>query len=201
MTKEVIAKIFDPFFTTKEVGKGTGLGLSTVFGIVKQHKGYIKAYSEPNIGTTFKIFIPLISGESETIIKEINITDLNGTETILIAEDNNEARITSTTILKQMGYTVIPAIDGQDAIDKFRDHQREIDLCLIDIVMPKKNGAEVINEIRQINNNVKVIFISGYTYDIIKMKGIVDYGASFISKPVSPDKFLKKIREVLDDSY
>ncbi|MBF0473107.1 MAG: response regulator, partial [Nitrospirae bacterium] len=122
---------------------------------------------------------------------------LKGSETILIAEDNADARVTLRSILEQFGYRVIESVDGSDAIAKFRENKDEIDLCLFDVIMPKKNGKEVMDEIREIKKDIKVIFISGYTYDIIEKKGIIESDTFFLSKPIEPEMFLLKVREAL----
>lgn len=188
--------IFDPFFTTKEVGKGTGLGLSTTYGIVKQHNGYITVYSEPDIGTTVRIYLPLtaVVVEADTSSSE---SISGGTETILIAEDNREVRHLIKNILVEFGYTIIEAKDGEEAISKFYKHQN-IDLLILDSVMPKKNGKAVYDEISTTNPHIRTIFTSGYTRDVILDKGIEDKKFDFISKPLSPKELLEKVREVLD---
>ena len=196
MVAGVKEHIFDPFFTTKEVGKGTGLGLSTTYGIVKQHNGYITVYSEPGIGTTVRIYFPLtgvVAEASPSSSESIR----GGTEAILIAEDNKEVRHLIKNILIEFGYTVIEAKDGEDAINKF-NKQKDIDLLVLDSVMPKKNGKAVHDEISAINPNIKTIFISGYTRDVVLDKGIEDKKFDFIAKPLSPKGLLEKVREVLD---
>jgi PAS domain S-box-containing protein len=187
--------LFEPFFTTKEVGKGTGLGLSTVYGIVRQHEGHISAYSEKNTGTTFHIYLPIIDA---TEAKELPQTlPPGGDEKILLAEDNNDVREFMTTILSRSGYTVITAIDGEDAIERFKTGDG-ISLLILDSVMPKKNGRQVYDEISALSPNIKIIFTSGYTRDVVLDKGIEDKKYDFIAKPVSPNDLLRKIREVLD---
>jgi two-component system cell cycle sensor histidine kinase/response regulator CckA len=196
-TKE---KIFDPFFTTKEVGKGTGLGLSMAYGIIKQHDGFITVYSDPGIGTTFKIFLPLIRPGFEKEIKEISTTGIfKGTETVLLAEDNDNVRDLLKEVLKQSGYNVIEAVDGKDAVDKFVSNKDRIQLLILDIIMPQKNGKEAFEEISAIRPGIKTIFMSGYTADIIKDKGFIGLNSTLISKPLVPTVFLKSIREVLDN--
>ncbi|HAR95192.1 MAG TPA: calcium-binding protein, partial [Deltaproteobacteria bacterium] len=192
-------RAFDPFFTTKEVGKGTGLGLSTVYGIVKQHNGYITVYSEPNIGTTFHVYLPIehriVPREKQTAAaaKEVR----GGTEVILVAEDNQAVRNLMKDVLTQYGYTIIEAVDGADAVDKFKkaDH---VDLLILDSVMPKRNGRETYNEIHSLTPDVRVLFISGYTRDVILNKGIEDNRFPFLSKPIQAIALLNKVREVLD---
>lgn len=189
-------KIFDPFFTTKETGKGTGLGLATVYGITKQHNGYITVYSEPNRGTTFHIYLPAtmtkVDEEHDTMTPIVR-----GNETILIAEDDEEVRHIMRDVLHEYGYKTIEAIDGEDAIDIFKQHH-DIDLIIADSVMPRKNGREVYEEIHGIDPHIKVIFTSGYTKDVILDKGIEDKKFDFIGKPLILDKLLQKVREVLD---
>jgi len=196
MDAAVREKIFDPFFTTKETGKGTGLGLSTVYGIVKQHNGYINVYSEESMGTTFHIYLPAVPGtapEKETPVRQIR----GGNEKILIAEDNDDVRRFMTSLLSRYGYSVVEALDGEDAILKFRNHGK-IDILILDSVMPRKNGRETYDEIRAIDPHVKVIFTSGYTRDIVLDKGIEEKEFDFVSKPILPDEILMKVREVLD---
>ena len=196
MDETTQGKIFDPFFTTKEAGKGTGLGLATVYGIVKQHDGYITVESEPNKGTTFSIYFPAvkmkINEEQDTATPIIK-----GNETILIADDDNEIRNLVRDALQAYGYSTIEAIDGEDAIDKFKLN-RPIDLIVLDVVMPKKNGREVYEEMYSIDPHIKVLFISGYTKDIVLDKGIESGEFDFMAKPLLFDELLQKIREMLD---
>jgi PAS domain S-box-containing protein len=196
--KEIKEKIFEPFFTTKEVGKGTGLGLAMVYGIVKQHNGFISVYSEPGKGTTFKIYLPLIhTNIADT--KEIELAiSKRGIETILIAEDDALVRKFMRKVLEDAGYTVIEAKDGKDAIKAFNENKDRIKLLILDVIMPKKNGKEVYETLRESNPYIKAFFTSGYSADIIHRKGIISEGPEVILKPVSPDKLLRKIRDVLD---
>ena len=189
-------KIFDPFFTTKETGKGTGLGLSTVYGIVRQHNGHINVYSEEGMGTTFHIYLPVVREvpvEKMAPVREIK----GGSETILIAEDNDDVRRFMRSLLSRYGYSVVEALDGEDAINKFRNHGN-IDILILDSVMPKRNGRETYDEIKAIDPRVRVIFTSGYTRDIVLDKGIEEREFNFVSKPIMPDEILAKVREVLD---
>jgi PAS domain S-box-containing protein len=201
MDDETREKIFEPFFTTKEVGKGTGLGLAMVYGTVKQHNGHISCYSEPGKGTTFKIYIPLYKGEAiETATQWAapTTTSMEGTETILIAEDDSDVRKLTEDVLKRFGYTVIEAVDGEDAIRAFKENKEKIQLLLLDVIMPKKNGKEAYDEMKKIRPDIKVLFISGYTANIIHKRGMLEVGLDFILKPVSPTELLRKVREVLD---
>ncbi len=198
MDERTRERIFEPFFTTKETGKGTGLGLSIVFGIIKQHNGYINVYSEPGKGTTFKIYLPLIgSGIKESDLTEI-VPPAGGTETILVAEDEAAVRKAIKSMLEKFGYKIIEAVDGEDAIDKFAEGLDDIRLVILDVIMPKRNGKEVNEEIKKLSPGVKVLFTSGYTADIIHRKGILDKGLHFISKPLMPNELLRIVREVLD---
>ena len=191
-------KIFEPFFTTKEIGKGTGLGLAIVYGIIKQHNGYITVYSESWKGTTFNIYLPLSEFPAEEArVKEV-IAPIAGTETILVTEDNDEVRALITHVLQEFGYTVIEAVDGEDAISKFEENKDRIELAILDIIMPKKSGKEASEAIRNIKPGVKLLFISGYTADIITKVGIDEEGGYFIQKPITPNGLLGKVREILD---
>lgn len=193
-------RIFDPFFTTKEAGKGTGLGLSIVYGIVKQHGGYIDVESEPGKGTRFDIYLPLAkSCEIEEKKKTTVPLPEKGVETILLAEDDLELRGITRSILEEFGYKVIEAVNGEDAIKRFIENKGGIELLLLDGVMPKKNGVEVYEEIRKIKPDMKALLLSGYTGDFLHDKGIIEGGLNFISKPVSPQELMKKIREVIDE--
>ncbi|HBG06507.1 MAG: hypothetical protein A2075_00620 [Geobacteraceae bacterium GWC2_58_44] len=192
-------RIFDPFFTTKEVGKGTGLGLSIVYGIVKQHKGFINVYSEPGRGTTFSIYLPLAKGEQLAKAGQAEMQyPKGGTETILMAEDDAVVRDLSKTVLSEFGYSVIVATNGEEALQKFMENRDIIKLLLLDIVMPKKNGKEVFDEIKRTGSDVKVIFLSGYPSEVISNTGLLADGSNLIMKPVHPQNLLRKIREELD---
>ena len=190
-------RVFDPFFTTKEEGKGTGFGLSTVYGIVKQHHGYITVYSEPNMGTTFHIHLPLAE---ETSKEETSgpAPIKGGRETILIGEDNEAVRELTSKILTQCGYTTIKAVDGQDAVEQFKKSDA-VHLLILDSVMPKKNGREAYNEICMIRPGIKVIFTSGHTRDVVLDKGVQHKEFNFLQKPIMPITLLQKVREVLDN--
>jgi PAS domain S-box-containing protein len=198
MDEKTKQRIFEPFFTTKEVGKGTGLGLSIVYGIIKQHNGEINVYSEVGKGTIFRIYFPLITPTTEQHLVEIVAVPKGGNEVILIAEDDQEVRRLTRHVLSAAGYTIIEAVDGSDAIAKFLERQHDINLLILDVIMPKKNGKEVYEEIRKLRPGVKALFTSGYSAEIIHTKGILEEGTDFISKPMQPDELLKKVRESLD---
>jgi PAS domain S-box-containing protein len=191
-------RIFEPFFTTKEVGKGTGLGLAIVYGMVKQHNGYINVYSEPGKGTTFNLYLPLVAEAIAAASPVEQGMPEGGRATILVAEDDNSVRNLDRAVLEGFGYTVITAVDGDDALAKYSEHQDRIQLLLLDIVMPKKNGRSVYDEIRKIRPDIKVLFTSGYASELIHRKGFLDDSLNFISKPVSPRDLLRKVKETLD---
>jgi signal transduction histidine kinase/CheY-like chemotaxis protein len=198
MEKETRERIFEPFFTTKEVGKGTGLGLAIVYSIVKQHNGYINCYSEPGMGTAFKIYLPLTQDEAQAEKIAEPSAPMGGNETILLAEDDTEVRKLMKTVLEEFGYTVITADDGEDATQKFSENSGKIQLAVLDVIMPKKSGTEVYSDIKKIRPDIKALFTSGYTASVMLKKGILGPGMHFISKPVSPKDLLRKVREVLD---
>jgi two-component system cell cycle sensor histidine kinase/response regulator CckA len=198
MDTVTLEHIFEPFFTTKEVGKGTGLGLAIVYGIIKQHQGFINAYSEQGKGTTFRIYLPLTGLSPEIAHHEPSTVVRGNGETVLLVEDNDEIRGFFRDLLNDNGYQVIEAVDGEEAVETFRLHRDQIRLLLLDIIMPRKNGKETYDEIHIIEPGVNALFMSGYTADIINRKGIDTEGLELISKPFSPLALLAKIREVLD---
>jgi PAS domain S-box-containing protein len=198
MDQETKERLFEPFFTTKEVGQGTGLGLSMAYGIIKQHNGYIDVLSAPGEGTTFKIYLPLTHVKVEDKRTEALPIVKRGTETILIAEDDTYVRDFIKEILTGYGYKIIEAFDGEDAIKVFNRHRDAIHLLILDVIMPKKDGKKVYQEIKKICLDTKVIFISGYATDILYKKGMLEEGLNFISKPLSPNELLIKVQEVLD---
>lgn len=191
-------KIFEPFFTTKEIGKGTGLGLSISYGIIKQHNGTITVESIPGAGTVFTIYLPLVQIDIPAIPARKDVPTKSGTETILIAEDEEIVRHFLAGILQRAGYTVIATANGEEAVSRFKVHNAEISLVVSDVVMPKMNGREMCEEIQKLNPDIKFIFISGYTADIILQKGIVEEGVEFVTKPFSKNDILQKVRNVLD---
>ncbi len=196
MDEQIRARIFDPFFTTKEVGKGTGLGLSIVYGIVKQHNGFISAYSEKDAGTTFHIYLPAVEERTREGKVKPSVAS-KGYGTILLAEDNPEVRRLATSVLRKTGYSVIEAADGQEAIEAFMANQDAIDLIIIDVVMPRKNGREVVDRVREVRPDARVLYTSGYTRDILSDKGMDDTSFAFLAKPLSPHELLQKVQEIL----
>jgi two-component system NtrC family sensor kinase len=199
MDEKTREKIFEPFFTTKEFGKGTGLGLSIVYGIIKQHGGHINVYSEAGKGSTFRIYLPLIKRTQVEEAQPVpSVAPAGGTETILIAEDNEEVRNFTRHVLERNGYTVIESVDGEDAVTKFEKNKERVNLLLLDVIMPKKSGKEVSEIAKKMRPDIKILFTSGYTADIIHEKGIFDKSLDFISKPTTPKELLNKIRETLN---
>jgi PAS domain S-box-containing protein len=198
MDKKTRMRIFEPFFTTKEVGKGTGLGLAIVYGIIKQHDGYINVYSEPGKGTTFKIYLPLTQSIAENVRQTKPLPAQKGNETILIVEDDMQVRHLMKEVLSKSGYSILEAVDGEDAMSVFSENKEAIRLTILDVMMPRKNGKEAYDAMQKVTPDPKVIFISGYSADVIQRKNILEKGSHFISKPVSPTELLNMVRTILD---
>jgi two-component system cell cycle sensor histidine kinase/response regulator CckA len=195
--KKTLESIFEPFFTTKEVGKGTGLGLSIVHGVIKQHNGSILADSEPSKGTIFNIYMPLIKGQAFKEESKISATPAGGKETLLVVEDDETVRMFLKRILESAGYMVIIADNGEDAVARFREHD-DISLLLSDVVMPRKTGMEIHDEIKKIKPGIKAVFISGYAADVMHSKGILEKDVDFMTKPFLKVDLLRKVRDMLD---
>ena len=190
--------IFEPFYTTKEIGKGTGLGLAIVYGIVRKHGGVISVHSEPGRGTTFTIHLPLLPAARRTEAPKEKPVLPSGTETILLVEDDADVRHATKEILTAFGYTVLEAANGEDAERVFAQESDRIGLVLCDLIMPLLNGKETAEALKKRKPGIKVIFMSGYTDDIIGQKGMLHLGAKFIAKPLHPSELLGKVRSVLD---
>ena len=202
MDAETKSRIFEPFFTTKELGKGTGLGLATVYGIVKQSGGNIWIYSEPGQGTTFKIYLPRVVGDVESIKSEsLPALHLPGSETILVVEDNDNLREVICKTLGKQGYVVLEAANGKDALQIFDNRTWPIDLLLVDVVLPQMSGAEVVKRLQEFDPNLKVLYMSGYTNNAIVHHGVLDTDVAFLQKPFKGTALLLKIRDVLDSSW
>ncbi len=198
ISQEVCENIFEPFFTTKEVGKGTGLGLSTVYGIVKQNEGFIYVASEPGKGTTFKIYLPRIVAETAQVASEEAAGNPPaGTETILLVEDDEAVLNLSRIILENLGYTVLAAPTPVQAIHLAEDHPGDIHLLITDVVMPEMNGRELAEKLNAIRPNLKCLYMSGYTSDVIAHRGILDEGLNFIQKPFLSYDLAARVRQVL----
>ena len=199
MAEQTRQKIFEPFYTTKEVGKGTGLGLSVVYGIVKQHEGYVHVYSESGIGTTFRIYLPfIVPGDTEEHATVIEEQPVGGTETILLAEDNETVRDLTVSVLREYGYTVITAVDGEDAVSRYEENKDSIQLLLFDLIMPRKSGKQAYDEIRRMRPGINVLFATGYSSDILADKAALGDSATVVYKPISPVDLLTKVRCLLD---
>ena len=200
MDEKIKEHIFDPFFTTKEQGKGTGLGLSTVYGIVKQNNGFVWVYSEPEQGTTFKVYLPRVEGDADSEEKQRTpVVELGGSETVLIVEDDDSLRKLARNALQQHGYRVLDAENGEDALRVSQEHKGQIDLLITDVVMPKMGGKEAADRLQPLYPQMKVIYMSGYTGNAIVHHGVLAPGLNFFEKPFSPKGLAHKVREVLDN--
>ncbi|PYO71389.1 MAG: hybrid sensor histidine kinase/response regulator, partial [Gemmatimonadetes bacterium] len=196
---QVKAHIFEPFFTTKEKGKGTGLGLATVYGIVKQSDGSIWVYSEPGQGTTFKIYLPRVEAAAEPPApKPMPPASVRGSETILLAEDEEAVRNLMRRVLEAHGYTLLVAADGQEALRLADGHKGPIHLLLTDIVMPNLGGRQLAERVVSARHATKVLYLSGYTDDAIVHHGVLEPGIAFLEKPFTPQGLARKVRELLD---
>ena len=197
---EVKEKVFEPFFTTKEKGKGTGLGLSTVYGIVKQSGGNIWVYSEPAHGTTFKIYLPRVEEDLDTLYGRDESDFLpGGGETVLLVEDEPSVRDLAHRLLNQQGYKVLEAANGEEALHVAQEHAGEkIHLLLTDVVMPRMGGKELTDQLKIFRPDIKVLYASGYTDNAIVHHGVLERGTHFLQKPFSPSGLVRKVREVLD---
>ena len=201
MSEEVKAHIFEPFFTTKERGSGTGLGLATTYGAVHQAGGSIEVYSEVGIGTTFRVYLPRVEEEAASPVKDDRPAALPvGTETVLIVEDEGILRNLCVQILERLGYKVLQARDGAKAIAEAQGYGDRIDLLLTDVVMPGMNGSELATQLVLHHPEMKVLFTSGYTEDVISHHGVLAEGVSFIGKPYTPSALARKVREVIDEA-
>ncbi len=197
--KDVQPHVFEPFFTTKGVGQGTGLGLSTVYGIIRQSGGMIWLYSEPGQGTSFRIYLPRQNqGIGDSVAQTASISTTRGKEVVLLVEDDEQVRNTIAGILRRAGYHVISAANGGEALLICEDHPGTIHLLLTDVVMPKLNGRKLAERLRQIRPQMRVVFMSGYTQNVVLHHGMLDPHLDFLAKPITGDILLTKVREVLD---
>ena len=198
MDEKIKAQIFEPFFTTKGIGQGTGLGLSTVYGIVKQGGGTIFVYSEPGKGTTFKIYLPRVEGKAEQLAQSHTEADFpGGSETILVVEDDLSLRELTVSMLQATGYRVIEAGNAEAALDIVKASEPGIDLLLTDVIMPGKSGVELVGLAKAIRPNLRSLFVSGYTGDVVALRGGLIPEAAFLEKPFTRSSLLKKIRSAL----
>jgi len=200
MTPEVRDRVFEPFFTTKEKGKGTGLGLSTVYGIVKQSEGNIWIYSEPGHGTIFKIYLPQAEGLLEEVKEKVVGEELpRGSETVLVVEDEQEVRKLAVRILRGQGYKVLEASNGTDTLTICKEQKDPFHLILTDVVMPQMSGCQLVEQLRRVYQNFKVLYMSGYTDNTIVHHGVLERGINYIQKPFTVGALADKVREVLDN--
>jgi CheY-like chemotaxis protein len=200
MSADTVAHIFEPFYTTKESGRGTGLGLSTVYGIVKQSGGYIWANSEPGKGSTFKVYLPRVDEPAE-VSSSIEIpapAARKGRETILLVEDQPEVRELARIVLADRGYSVIDTQNPQDAERQARSNGGQIHLLLTDVMMPGISGRELAKRITSRHPHIRVLYMSGYTNNVIAEDGLLEAGLSFLQKPFTPQTLVQKVRETLD---
>jgi CheY-like chemotaxis protein len=199
MDVETQQSVFEPFFTTKETGKGTGLGLATVYGIVKQSGGTIWVYSEAGYGTTFKIYLPRAGTPASAMaVRDLPEHMPQGTETMLLVEDEAMVREISRQVLEMCGYTVLEAQHGVEALSIFQEEKDKIDLMITDVIMPQMGGRELVERVKQTHPQLRVLFTSGYTDDAIVRHDVIDAGTYFIPKPFTPGALAHKVREVLD---
>jgi CheY-like chemotaxis protein len=198
MDAETQSHIFEPFFTTKEAGKGTGLGLATVYGIVKQCGGAIAAYSEPGRGTTFRVYLPRADQPIEETGRQADPrTSMNGTETVLVVEDDGEVRKLICEILRAKGYQVLESTKGDEAIAIARTFQGPLQLVVADVVLPEMSGPDIVRRVQEAKPGIRALFISGYTDEAVLRHGMVEPGVTFLSKPFMPEDLARKVREVL----
>lgn len=201
MSAEVARHVFEPFYSTRAFGKGTGLGLSIVYGIIKKHNGYIVCNSTLGLGTVFQIYLPLMDPVDAVSRENVQqkVVEARTGDYILLAEDNETLRLLDRRILEEFGYSVIEAVDGEDALEKFRGHREQITLVILDVIMPKMNGRDVYDVIKSIDPKTRILFCSGCTEELMVSRGELDEGIPFLSKPFTPKELLMKIREVLDN--
>jgi PAS domain S-box-containing protein len=198
MNEETLGRIFEPFFTTKAYGKGTGLGLATVYGIVKQNRGAIKVSSQPDAGTNVVIFLPRVSKEAKAAAGQRPAVDITGTESILLVEDEDAVRALTEKLLASRGYKVLLAETPPHALEICRQQEGRIDLLLTDVVMPHMNGRELYHRMKEIQDDIKVLFMSGYAADVIAKHGVLEGDATFVAKPFTVDGLAAKVREALE---
>jgi two-component system, cell cycle sensor histidine kinase and response regulator CckA len=198
MTPAARAHIFEPFFTTKGLGKGTGLGLATVHGIVKQSGGQVEVYSEPNVGTTFKIYLPAVDAPAPRGGREIAEGTLHGQETMLLVEDEERVRRVAVLVLESHGYRVLESRDGKEGLAAAKAHGGSIDILAADVIMPERDGRQLAEALRRRFPALKILFMSGYTEDAVIRHGILRAEVAFLQTPYTPMSLLKKVREVLE---
>ncbi len=197
---EDLPRIFEPFYTTKPEGSGTGLGLSMVYGIVRQSEGFISAHSEPGKGTAFKIYFPVAAPAAPQIASASPVEEpvRGGSETLLVVEDEEAVRRSEVEFLSTLGYTVLSAANGKEALDKVKTWASMIDLVITDVVMPKMSGPKLARNLASLRPNLKVLFVSGHAGDTVLRKDVDDLAHDFLQKPFPLRSLAGKIREVLE---
>ena len=196
----MLFNIFNPFFTTKETGQGTGLGLATVYGIVKQNNGFINVYSEPGLGTTFRIYLPQHYAAGENKEQEHEVKEPGqGYQTLLLVEDEAMLLNINSEILEQLGYTVLTAASPAEALRIAGQHKGKIELLITDVIMPEMNGRDLAEKISALYPGIKLLFMSGYTANVIAHHGVLDDGVHFLQKPFSLNDLAEKVKDILGD--
>jgi two-component system, cell cycle sensor histidine kinase and response regulator CckA len=198
MDRSTLARIFEPFFTTKNVGEGTGLGLSTVYGIVKQSGGFIWAYSEPGLGTTFKLYFPCVAPAQEPSAPLLPSRSGSKSEVVLVAEDEPMVRGIMARTLRDCGYAVLEAATGKEALDVIAAEEGRLSLLIADLVMPEMGGREMAARAAQQWPAIPVLFTSGYTGLDVVRRGLLEEGREFVQKPLAPEELARKVRELVD---
>src|SRR5450631_3950380 len=198
MDAATVERLFEPFFTTKDLGKGTGLGLATVYGIVKQHDGFLNVHSEVGKGTTFRVYFPSNTGRVSQRQPDIATISVTGSETILVAEDHEGIREVVNEVLSSHGYTTILAADGQEALQLFRQDPTRVDLVILDVTMPRLSGTELFTQMRAIRPDLPVVFTSGHTSEPDFLKSTIAAGAAFLQKPYTTRILGQIVRSTLD---
>jgi CheY-like chemotaxis protein len=191
--------IFEPFFTTKGKGEGTGLGLAIVYGIARQSRGWIQCDSAPGQGSTFSLYLPAAdSADAVADPADVARGDVRGTETILLVEDQPNVRQLAATVLRGCGYQILEAGDAESALTVARNHEAQIDLLLTDVILPGLTGKDLADRLQDVRPGLTVLFMSGYTEDVIAHRGVIDPGLHYLPKPFTPRRLAEKVREVLD---
>jgi CheY-like chemotaxis protein len=199
MDEETRNHLFEPFFTTKNPGRGTGLGLATAYGIIRQSGGAIAIVSELGVGTTARIYLPLVKAAAADSVRPLSSpAKSEGAETILVVEDEARVRKLVAGVLTSRGYKVLEAMRGEEAIRLLQAHEGPVDMALVDVVMPEMSGSDLVRQIEPLHPGMRVLYISGYTDEAIVHHGIPSSGAAFLQKPFLPETLARKVREVLD---